>query len=121
MNRAPHPGDFTFPVEGVGAFTFGRRGMLDQIAIERVYAELTGGLIPYASVFGELCSKIADLKVLTVKAPDGWSLDALDPMDESSYAKINAIWEGLREAELRFRGRLQADVPQAGEGAGGQP
>lgn len=102
MPRPPKPTDFIVPVEGVGQFTFGQRAMRDEIAIQVEYAKLIDGA-PATEWLQAVCGWIATLKVLTVRAPDDWNVEELDPLDPETYAKLNNVHGGLVEHERSFR------------------
>ena len=105
MARAPRSTDFTVPIENVGLFTFARRNMADEMKIQVEYARILDGAPP-TEWLGTMAGWIATLKVLTVRAPDGWvNLDELDPFDPEVYAKLNAVFGGLSEKEKSFRGK----------------
>lgn len=111
MARQAKETDYTVNVEGVGVFTFGRRTMRDQIAIEVEFARIIDGVEP--TVWLEtLGGWLSTLRVLTVRAPDGWDLDALDPTDAETYSKLLRVHDALAEKERSFR---QQPKP-AGEG-----
>lgn len=110
MAHKPNPEkDFVVDVEGVGRFTFARRGMREEIEIQREYADILGGVIPTAwlEVVGNW---IAVFKVLTVYAPSDWDIDKMDPLDEETYQKMNRVYEKLRDKELSFR---RGNVPNS--------
>lgn len=114
MARTPRETDFPVSVDGVGQFTFARRTMRDEIAIQVEYARIIDGAEPTAwlqAVGGWL----SVLKVLTVRAPEGWDLDDLDPLDEGTYAKLTAVYGGLTEKERSFR--RQPALAGQGDGA----
>lgn len=114
MARTPRSTDFTVPVENVGLFTFARRNMGDEMKIQVEYARIIDGATP-TDWLGTLAGWMSTLKVLTVRAPDGWvDLDELDPFDPETYAKLNAVFKELSEKERSFRGKPAA----AGEGNG---
>ena len=46
---------------------------------------------------------LSSLKVLTVRAPEGWSLDELDPLDPASYEKLRKVHKALSDKESSFR------------------
>lgn len=113
MARIAKETDFTVKVEGVGSFTFGRRTMRDEIAIQVEYARIIDGVEPTAwlqAVGGWL----SVLRTLTVRAPEGWDLDAMDPLDDETYARLNKVYEALVEQERSFR---RGSKP-AGQGSG---
>lgn len=102
MARLPQPTDFTVPVEGVGQFTFGRRKMGDELAIQVEFARIVQGVEPTAwlqAVGGWMSA----LRVLTVFAPEGWDLDELDPLDDATYAKLSRVYDALTDKERSFR------------------
>ena len=113
MPRIAKETDFTVQVDGVGTFTFGRRTMRDEIAIQVEYARIIDGVEPTAwlqAVGGWL----SVLRTLTVRAPDGWDLDNMDPLDDQTYANLSKVYETLSERERSFR----RGSKQAGEGNG---
>ena len=116
--RFPSDTDFSVPIEGIGQFRFARRTMADEIRIQSEYAKYLNGAeaTPWlASVAGWL----ATLRVLIVRAPDGWQpeeLEQLDPLDEQVYAKLSQIHGGLRDAEREFRRKPDARGQGAGAG-----
>ena len=102
MARQAKETDYTVIVEGVGMFAFGRRTMRDEIAIQVEYARIIDGVTPtewLALVGGWLSA----LRVLTVRAPDGWDLDTLDPTDPETYSKLSRVYDALTEKERSFR------------------
>lgn len=112
-NRVPKLTDFTVPVEGIGSFTFAKRTMADELAIQREYADIIGGVESPTVWLETMGGWLSVLRVLTVRAPDGWDLDELDPLDEGTYAKLNKVYEELRTQERSFRGGQKP----AGEGS----
>lgn len=102
MPRLAQPTDFTIPVDGVGVFTFGKRTMRDEIAIQVAYARYIDGVEPTAWLQA-VCGWLSSLSVLTVRAPDGWDLDELDPLDDDSYRRLKLVHDALSEKELSFR------------------
>ena len=114
MARAPRSTDFTVPIENVGQFTFARRNLGDETKIQVEYARIIDGVTP-TDWLGTLAGWIATIKVLTVRAPDGWlDLDELDPFDPETYAKLSAVFKGLSEKEQSFRRK-----PATGSEGGG--
>lgn len=114
MPRAANPAtDFTVPVEGVGTFVFGYRDMKDQLRINVEYSRIVEDVTP-TQWLDSLATALATLKVLTVRAPEDWSIDTMDPLDDEVYAKIFKVWGALRDQERSFRQKPQG----AGSGAG---
>jgi hypothetical protein len=102
MARTAQDTDFVVKVEGVGSFTFGKRTMRDEIAIQVEFARIIDGVEPTAwlqTVGGWLST----LRVLTVRAPAGFDADDLDPLDDVSYATMGKVYEALAEQERSFR------------------
>ncbi|EAM6792318.1 hypothetical protein E0G74_00990 [Salmonella enterica] len=112
--RQPQANDFFVDVEGVGKFRFAHRKMKDELQIQRKYAEIAGGVEPTVWL-ASLAEYLSTLNVLTVNGPEGWDLDNMDPLDNDTYAKINAVYKALREREETFRGRPAKPREDAGE------
>lgn len=104
MARRPHVTDFTHDVEGIGTFTFARRKMADEIKIQVEYAKLIDGSEP-TEWLARVCGWISTLKVLTVRAPDGWDIEEMDPLDDEVYANMLLVFLALRSRENTFRGK----------------
>lgn len=102
MARTPQETDFVVPVEKIGNFTFGRRKMSDEIAVQVEYARIIDGVEPTAWLQA-VGGWISTLRVLTVSAPPGWDVDELDPTDPETYAKLKLVYEALSERERSFR------------------
>ena len=102
-NRVPKLTDFTVKVEGVGSFTFARRTMADELAIQREFADILQGVESPTAWLQTMGGWLSVLRVLTVRAPDGWDLDEMDPLDEETYAKLSKVYEELRNQETLFR------------------
>ncbi|EKK5568212.1 hypothetical protein PN823_004635 [Enterobacter hormaechei] len=100
--RLAQPTDYFEDVEGIGRFRFARRKMADEIQIQRVFSEYTGGVQPTAWLL-TLGEYLATLRVLTVEGPEGWDLDNMDPLDENTYNRIGRVFLALRECEETFR------------------
>jgi hypothetical protein len=98
----PAETDFVVQVDGVGQFTFARRKMMDEVAIQVQYAKIIDGA-PATEWLQAVAGWISTLRVLTVRAPEGWDLDELDPLEDDTYAKLANVHEELRQAERSFR------------------
>lgn len=103
ISRTSKPTDFTVEVEGVGRFTFARRTMGDELAIQREFADILQGVDKPTAWLETMGGWLSVLRVLTVRAPDDWDLESLDPLDNETYAKLNRVYEGLRDKERSFR------------------
>lgn len=116
--RTSRPDDFTVSVDGVGDFTFSRRTMRDQFAIDTEIAKLTGGIPnvpPYLAMYADA---MACIKVLTVTAPEKWDVEKLDPLEEESYSQLLAVHAALRDKEDTFRKKPAAGSEAGREGDG---
>jgi hypothetical protein len=103
--RTESPSDLVVPVEGVGEFRFAQKNLRIQMEIEAEYCRLTEGIDLVTTYFGNLASAMAELRVLLVKGPDAWDLDAMDPEESDTYAKIFKVWGALRDKQQSFRKR----------------
>lgn len=103
MSRIPQATDFSIPVEGVGKFVFAKRKMADEIAIQREYASMLQGVEPTPQL-DNLASWIAVLGTLTVRAPEDWDIDEMDPLDPETFNKLRKVYLALVDAERSFRG-----------------
>lgn len=113
--RPQQPNDFFEDVEGIGRFRFARRKMNDEIKIQRLFSDYTGGVNPTAWLL-TLGEYLSTLRVLTVESPEGWDMDNMDPLDEETYEKIGRVFVALREREETFRGKPRTN----GQGQGPQ-
>lgn len=116
MNTSPN--EFTVTVDGIGAFTFARRNMRRECAIGAEYSRIIEGVPTPTPWLDTVAGWIAALKVLTLKAPEGWDIDELDPLDDESYAKLGKVHASLREKEGSFRSGKRAQVEGSGSGDG---
>ena len=104
MARTAHDTDFNLDVEDIGTFTFGRRKMADHIKINVEYARMVEGVEP-TPWLDLIVTWVATLKVLTVRAPEDFVVDELDPHDDESYAKLLKVHAALRAKEDDFRSK----------------
>jgi len=118
MARQPKPTDFRVTVPDVGDFVFGKRTMRDEISTQVEYARFLDGVSP-TPWLEAVVGAIADLTVLTVKAPDGWDIEAMEPHDPVTYAKLIAVHRGLLEKERHFRGATGKGSEAPGAESGG--
>lgn len=95
--------DFTVEVDGIGQFRFGRRTMRDELRIGSEFSRLTEGVEIPTPWLEMTAGMISALKVLTVSAPDGWSLDDMDPLDSNTYTRMMKVHSALRAKEDDFR------------------
>ena len=103
MLRKSSTTDFIVDVPDVGQFVFAKRTMRDELAIQVEYAKIIDGA-PATEWLQAVGGWISTLRVLTVRAPDGWNLDELDPLDDGTYAKLANVHGELRNKERSFRG-----------------
>lgn len=117
MAREGAATDFVVDVEGVGSFTFGKRTMRDEIKVQVEYARLIEGVEP-TEWLDVVCGCIALLRVMTVRAPDGWDIDSMDPLDEDTYARLMKVHAALTAKERSFRRSKGQGGAQPGQGTG---
>ena len=119
--RRPSETDFVVQVDGVGGFTFARRRMADEIAIQVEYAKTLNGA-PATDWLALVAGWLSALRVLTVRAPADWDIDEMDPLDDETYAKLARVHDALNEKERSFRrkpaGRVQGEREGASQNGG---
>lgn len=103
---------FTVEVEGIGTFHFAKRTMRNEFRIQAEYSRLTEGVETPTENLQIMAGIFSTLRVLTLRAPDGWNLDDLDPLEEDDYAKAIRVHAALRAKEGSFR-RGQAGTGSA--------
>lgn len=114
MARRSQKTDFIVDVEGIGSFTFAKRTMADEIKIQVEYARLIEGVEP-TEWLSRVGGWISTLKVLTVRAPAGWDIDDMDPLDEKVYEDMMLVYLALRAKEDSFRGKHGAGSQEGGQ------
>lgn len=115
---------YSVEVEGVGVFFFAKRTMRHEFKIQAEYSRLTEGVDTPTANLEYIAGVFSTLRVLTVKAPDGWDLDALDPLESADFEKVIRVHAALRAKEGSFRRQQADDGARAGEGnrgVGGVP
>lgn len=113
MARAGQETDFILKVDDIGTFTFAKRSMRDEIAIQVEFAKLIDGAEPTAWLQA-VCGWISTFRVLTVRAPEGWDIDAMDPLEDETYGKMRTVFTAMTAKEGSFRRKPK----QASEGSG---
>lgn len=103
MSRNAAPGDFQVQVEGLGAFTFGRRTMRDEFAIAAEYSRLTEGIETPTDTLRFFATAFSAVKVLLVLAPGNWDIETIDPLEDASYTQMSSVFSALCVAEADFR------------------
>jgi hypothetical protein len=93
---------FDVEVDGIGAFTFRRRVMRSQFAIEAEASRVLGGPCEDEALRAGAVA-FATLLVLTVESPPGWDIEGFDPLDPLTTGKIFEVARRLREVEAGFR------------------
>lgn len=107
---------YSFDVDDVGSFFARRRTMNDSAAIPNRAISILGG-VPSHPIMLQQATKLAELEMLIVGAPDGWDLAGLDPLDQDDQELIDAVHGGLRDAEERFRRSLREKRSALGRAA----
>lgn len=111
---------FQIQIEGVGAFEFRHRRLRDEMRVAAEYSRLTEGVDNPPAWFDQLARMVATVKILTVKGPEGWDVDAMDPLDGETYATITKVYAALRDKEDFFRSRPGQGGETAGAATGGE-
>ena len=106
---------YQVPVVDIGTFTFRRRTMGDFVRIPNMALELLGG-VPQHPYLLEQATMLAELQTLTVAAPEGWDVGAMDPLDDEDVARVRAVHGRLLAEEARFRGGAAPARPVVGPG-----
>ena len=116
----PHRGaTFAIEVAPFGRFTFRRRQIRDQIRIEADAERLLGGPVEDIGL-SNAAFALATLQVLTVAAPPGWDLGAVDPLDRAALEDVYRVFGRLRAQEDSFCDGVAAARAGLGTGSGGQ-
>jgi len=103
MDVKPPEQTFIVPVDGVGEFTFRRRRLRDGLMIQREYSDIIGACLTPVEGFQAAANWVATLRVMTVKGPPGWDLEAMDPDDNGDVLKMASVYGALRAREDGFR------------------
>lgn len=103
MARQASKLDFPVEIEGVGTFIFGRRTLKDELRIQAEYSRITEGVETPTLMLYTLGIAIATIRVLMVQAPQGFDLDALDPIEEDTFTLLQSVYEGVKAKEYSFR------------------
>lgn len=117
MARIAAADDFLVEVEGVGTFCFARRTMRDELKIQVEYSRIVDGVKP-TEWLHLVASWIAALKVMTVRAPEGWDVEAMDPLDDQTFENLAKVHRALFEKEQSFRRSTGKDGQAAGQDQG---
>ena len=107
---------YTVDVEEVGAFTVSRRNMRAEIAISSEFNRLTDGQDNLSDSLSTFAMMVATVKVLVLEAPEGWSVDDMDPFEPSSYLRVTRVFRAIREREEFFRNGSAQGSAQPGQG-----
>ncbi len=108
----------TVNIPGIGLFTSQPRTLRTEIAIGVEYTRLTEGIPNPPAWLHGICDIVSTLKVLLTAWPAGWSLDDLDPADPATTAALQQIYQGVLDAEARFRGRIATQSESTSTAAG---
>lgn len=101
--RNPGRNDYDVQVEGIGKFKFARRSLGDELKVQVEYARITEGVMQPTPWLYSLGTWLSALRVLMVAAPDGWDMEAMDPLEDDTYDQIKKVYEAMREKEDSFR------------------
>jgi len=89
---------FSVDVPGIGTFTFWRRNERHIQIIDAEKFRLLDGYAP-SDLLDAWATVVTVLDVLMVRVPDGWDIDATDPLDDGALQKILVVYLALRDAE----------------------
>lgn len=112
---------YTVEVEGIGTFHFAKRTMRHEFKIQAEFSRLTEGVEVPTPNLEIMAAVFSQLRVLTVLAPEGWDLDAIDPLEPSDLDRVMRVHAAMRAKEGSFRRPAQAHGAGAGQGDGRQP
>lgn len=117
MARRPQTTDFNVDVDGIGSFSFAKRTMADEIKIQVEYARIIEG-VEATEWLSRVGGWISTFKVLTVRAPAGWDIDDMDPLDNKVYEDMMLVYLALRAKEDSFRRKPGARGEEGGQAQG---
>lgn len=106
-------------IEGIGTFFFAKRTMRHEFKIQAEYSRLTEGVDTPTANLEYIAGVFSTLRVLTVKAPEGWDLDKLDPLESEDFEKVIRVHAALRAKEGSFRRQPATGGSRAGQGDSG--
>jgi hypothetical protein len=104
MTDRKQSGGVVLPVTGIGSFTFRKRNVRAEIAINQEYARLTEG-VALTGFLETFIRAIAEMKALTIEAPEGYrpsDLDKLNPYDDAAYGRVLKVWHTLIDEREPF-------------------
>lgn len=101
--RSPSQNDYLVPVEKLGTFTFARRTLADEIAIQVERSKILDGTIHPTDFLWNIAVWMSALRVLMVSAPRDFDLEALDPLEQGTFDTISSIFVEMRKKEDSFR------------------
>ena len=114
--RTPSKNDYSVPVEGLGTFTFARRTLADEIAIQVERSRILGGVEHPTDFLWNLAVWLSAIRVLMVNSPKDWNPDALDPLEPETFDQISRVFVEMRKKEDSFRRKPGAGSEGAGAG-----
>lgn len=89
-------------VEGVGQFEFQHRTLTLQVGVEAIMNRMLDGPVSDERLL-YVARAIATIKKLAIKVPEGFDLEAIDPIDENEVEGVLKAYGGLLDAEATFR------------------
>lgn len=113
--------DKTYRVEidGWGEFVVNRLTMGRNMEVAAEYERHLRGMQNTTREFRALANTMATAKVLVAVAPEGWSLDDLDPLDPQTYERLFDLASKIDQQERFFRSAPGGHGPRHGEESGG--
>ena len=114
------PETYVIDLEGVGQFEVFRLTQRQRLRVLTEQARLTEGVEDLPESLLREAAITAAVKALVVKAPDGWDVDSIDPLDaDGSYSAMQRLYAAIAEREQRFRGKTAAQGAGPGAAQGG--
>lgn len=105
-------------VPELGRFVFAHRTFRDEMKIQVEVHRILDGETNAPAYLQHFAIMYATLATLTKGAPEGWSIEDLDPLDDASYTRLEEVFVALRDAESAFRGRISGGREGDSEGQG---
>jgi hypothetical protein len=122
---------FPLEVPGVGSFTFRRRTLADDLAIQAHYDRLCGGVTSPSSYLDTMATALATYRVLAASWPgqtkaagDPWApamVEQMDLLDDDRTGQLLKVYGALSAREDEFRPPAKRRGAAPGESPGEQP
>lgn len=114
----------TLDLPGIGAFTFRRRTLGDDITIMARYDAMLGGVAQPSPLLDSLATAVATYRTLALSWPKEWEPEKIAEMDvlaDDRTADLLRVFGALSAREDEFRPPEKRRFQAAGKDAGDQP